>query len=173
MNSFVWEPSYAIWIAAGFLVLLLLSWLWIFLLSRKVARLQKKQQKLIKGTAAAEFADILGQQGEDIQELQKQVGQILQRLEEQHRLLQKSIGSAGIVRFNAFADSGGQLSFAIALLDREKNGVVISSIYGREEQRIYAKPIKKGSSDYMLSEEEQAAMEQAMEQMGERMAVHQ
>lgn len=69
------------------------------------------------------------------------------------------IQKVGIVRYNAFRDVGSDLSFAIALLDRNDNGVILNGLYGSESSNIYAKPIKKGMSKYQLSEEEKSALE--------------
>ena len=71
-----------------------------------------------------------------------------------------SIQEIGIVRFNPFKESGGDQSFSIALLDGNKDGVVITSLYGREGNRIFAKPIKNGKSEYLLTEEEKEVIEQ-------------
>ena len=65
----------------------------------------------------------------------------------------------GLVRYNAFKDVGSDLSFAIALLDRNNNGVVLNGLYGSESSNIYAKPIKNGESKYILSQEERDAIE--------------
>ncbi len=77
-------------------------------------------------------------------------------------LVPKDLSTVGLVRFNPFADAGGDQSFALALLNREASGIVISSLYGREINRIYAKSIEKGESKYQLSDEERQAIEQAM-----------
>lgn len=69
------------------------------------------------------------------------------------------IQKIGLVRYNAFKDVGSDLSFAIALLDREDNGVVLNGLYGSDSSNIYAKPIKNGVSSYQLSEEEKYAIE--------------
>lgn len=71
------------------------------------------------------------------------------------------IQKVGLVRYNAFKDVGSDLSFAIALLDREDNGVVLNGIYGSESSNIYAKPIKNGVSQYQLSDEEKYAIDLA------------
>lgn len=68
-----------------------------------------------------------------------------------------------IVRFNAFRDMGGDLSYALALLDSSGSGLVISSIYGRDDARTYAKPVKEGKSSYQLSSEEEEAIKKALE----------
>ena len=69
------------------------------------------------------------------------------------------IQKVGLVRYNAFKDVGSDLSFAIALLDGNNNGVVFNGIYGSEYSNIYAKPIKNKNSSYQLSNEEEYAIE--------------
>lgn len=69
------------------------------------------------------------------------------------------IQKIGLVRYNAFKDVGSDLSFAIALLDRNDNGVIFNGLYGSESSNIYAKPIKGGVSKYQLSDEEKTALE--------------
>lgn len=71
------------------------------------------------------------------------------------------IQKIGLVRYNAFKDVGSDLSFAIALLDRDDNGVVFNGLYGSDSSNIYAKPIKNGQSQYQLSEEEKYAIDLA------------
>ena len=87
-------------------------------------------------------------------------------LREETLALQDAVARAvqlvGIVRFDAFEDLGGMLSFAVALLDREGSGVVLSSINGRNETRIYAKPVENGGSRINLSGEEEEAIRRAL-----------
>ncbi|HEY3314191.1 MAG TPA: DUF4446 family protein [Bacillota bacterium] len=74
----------------------------------------------------------------------------------------------GMVRFNAFEGVGSDLSFSFALIDGHRDGVVLSSLFGRDESRIYAKPIKDGQSTYQLTGEEKDAVRQALTQRQER-----
>jgi hypothetical protein len=74
----------------------------------------------------------------------------------------RAVQRVGIVRFDAFEDLGGMLSFAVALLDAHGSGVVLSSINGRNETRIYAKSIEQGSSRIHLSGEEEEAIRRAL-----------
>ncbi len=76
----------------------------------------------------------------------------------ERRLLQ-CIQKVGIVRFNAFDNVGSDLSFAIALLDNNDSGVVISGIYARESSSTYSKPVVSGKSKYTLSAEEIQAID--------------
>ena len=72
-----------------------------------------------------------------------------------------NIQKLGIVRFNPFKEIGGNQSFAITLLDGEDDGIVITSLYTKEGNRIFGKPIKGGISEYLLSAEEKEAIEKA------------
>jgi hypothetical protein len=68
----------------------------------------------------------------------------------------------GVVRFNPFADKGGDQSFVLAILDDHADGVVLSSLHARTDVRVYAKPIVGGQSTYMLTAEEKEAIARAM-----------
>ena len=68
----------------------------------------------------------------------------------------------GVVRFDAFEDMGGRLSFSAALLDASGDGVVITSINGRQDTRCYAKQVKAGRSAHNLSDEERQAIKDAL-----------
>ena len=68
----------------------------------------------------------------------------------------------GIVRYNAFKDTGSDLSFALAILDDYNNGVVLNGIYARDSSNIYAKPVQGGESKYVLSNEEKEAIKKAI-----------
>ena len=73
-----------------------------------------------------------------------------------------AVQSAGLVRFNPFReDTGGNLSFALALLDAEDNGFVLSSLHSRQTTRVYIKSISAGQPDQTLSAEETQALQQA------------
>jgi hypothetical protein len=74
----------------------------------------------------------------------------------------QAIQHAGIVRFDALNEQTGELSFAIALLDDDQNGVVISSINGRQQTRLYGKAIDAGRPSAQLSDEEREAIARAM-----------
>ena len=76
--------------------------------------------------------------------------------------IEKCIKKVGIVRYNAFKDTGSDLSFTLALLNEENTGVVLNGIYSREMSNIYAKPIEKGKSRYSISEQEQEAINNAI-----------
>lgn len=69
----------------------------------------------------------------------------------------------GFVRYNPFPGVGGDQSFSLALLDKNNDGIVITSLFSREGNRVYAKTVEKGKSSYPLSDEEKQALEKAKE----------
>lgn len=75
---------------------------------------------------------------------------------------QSSIHKAAMIRFNPFEDMGGEHSFALALLDKNDNGIVMSSLHGRENTRMYAKEVIDGKSKQQLSKEEEKVLKEAI-----------
>jgi Protein of unknown function (DUF4446) len=73
-----------------------------------------------------------------------------------------AIQRVGLVRYDAFEDVGGRLSFSCAILNDDGDGVVVTSINGRQDTRVYAKPVYHGESEHNLSDEEAAAIREAM-----------
>lgn len=73
----------------------------------------------------------------------------------------KRVLTAGVIRYNAFSQTGGNQSFSLALIDEEKNGFVVTSLYRDDKSRIFIKPIEKGESEHKLSPEEKKAINKA------------
>lgn len=78
------------------------------------------------------------------------------------------VQKVGFVRYNPFYDSGGELSFAIALLDRNNKGFVINTIHSREQSYSYAKSVVGLESDYTLSDEEKKAISIAINEVNSK-----
>ena len=95
----------------------------------------------------------------DVKEIKRDNAEIKAYYTQLDNNIDSCIQKIGLVRYNAFKDVGSDLSFAIALLDRNDNGVVFNGLYGSESSNIFAKPIKEGTSKYQLSEEEKEALE--------------
>lgn len=100
---------------------------------------------------------------EDVHGLRQELAQAKQALAMLERVQKEQVGRVGIVRYNAFRETGHDLSFSIAWLNQRQDGVVVTSIYARGESNVYAKPVIGGQSPYPLSEEERMAIQKAME----------
>ncbi len=97
-----------------------------------------------------------------VDKVERQNAEISNQVETIENNVTNCVQKIGMVRYNAFKDVGSDLSFALALLDENNNGVVLNGIYAREMSNIYAKPIQNGKSTYVVSEEESQAIEKAM-----------
>ncbi len=85
-----------------------------------------------------------------------------QRLTLLERKHAQTLTKFGLVRFNPFDDTGADLSFSLALLNDYGDGMVMTSLWGRNEVRLYAKPVTKRDSRYALSQEERRAIDMAL-----------
>jgi len=137
-----------IYILASFVVILLV---WITYIHVKIKR-------LLMGTKAKNLEDViytLGKHTEKLQITQREINKHLEHLDDK---MKKTIRNVETIRFNPFPDHGSNQSFAISFINDEGDGVVMSSLYARDRMSIFAKPIKKGVSDYELSEEEKEVL---------------
>ena len=121
---------------------------------KKIFKRDKKEPKSIKEILSA------------FNSLEKDFEKLSEEFENLKKEKVFSIQKVGMIRFNPFAEVGSDQSFSVALLDGNDCGVVITSLYSREDNRIYAKPINNGQSSYVLSEEERSAIEQAKRSKG-------
>lgn len=105
---------------------------------------------------------VLEGQAAQIKRLEQAARALNARDQQQQIQIEGSVRRVGLLRYDAFEDVGGRLSFSCAMLDEHGTGVVLTSINGRQETRVYAKPVTEGASTYNLSAEEAEAIRQAM-----------
>jgi hypothetical protein len=147
-------------LAEGASLLLLL--LWVVLLHVSARRLRRRLERVLPGGESTSLDQILEQQLQRLESLSERHDALNKLHHELEAITQRAIQKVGVVRYNPFADSGGDQSFAIALLDAEGNGIVVSSLHSRTDTRVFAKPVKSGRSTYPLSDEEQDAIKKAL-----------
>jgi hypothetical protein len=136
--------------------------IWLALLQRSAALLRGRLQRILSDSGTAGLDEILAGQAKRSDHLASRVDatdSLARELEASSRLALRKVG---VVRFNPFQDSGGDQSFAIAILDQSGTGILISSLHGRAETRIFAKQVTEGRSTHALSDEEQQAIRAAL-----------
>lgn len=148
----------------GMMALLLIGFIVLFVrFSNLNRRYQDFMRKLGNGKNLEEDLDTYMSR---VEKVEKQNAKTAKQVKKLDTDLTKCIQKVGIVRYSAFKDTGSDLSFALALLDENDDGVVLNGIYSREMSNIYAKPVEKGQSTYTISEEEAQAIEKAVHSKG-------
>lgn len=140
-----------IYILSGVVVILLI---WI-------STLEHRLKKFFAGTKASNLEGVLLQVSKQIAELKNTQIEINKHLDTADKRLNKSIRNVEMIRFNPFVDAGSNQSFAIAFMNDEKNGIVMSSLYARDRMSIFAKPIIGGKSEFELTVEEKEVLDKA------------
>lgn len=123
--------------------------------------MHKKLNKFLIGIKSENIEDSLNNVSNNLCELKEFRQELEKYLASVEKRLHKSVQSVHTTRFNPFKGSGdgGNQSFATVLLSEDGNGVVISSLYSRDQMRVFSKPIKNHDSEFELSEEEREAIE--------------
>ncbi|HEY5532529.1 MAG TPA: DUF4446 family protein [Candidatus Anoxymicrobiaceae bacterium] len=129
----------------------------------RTRRLEADCELLVRDTQGQNFVEIVGDNISQVEHLLYEVEKLSEQYAQVLRRMAGAVQHIGVVRFDAFRDLGGLLSFAVALLDDRGNGLVLSSIYGRNESRTYSKPVVERGSSYELSPEEKEAIRLAMQ----------
>lgn len=151
----------------GILIAVVVLFFLMIFLCYKYSKLQKNYNRFIKKVGNGEnIQEDLENFMYKVDKVEKQNAEILGNCSQLSNELEKCIQKIGIIRYNAFKDTGSDLSFALAMLDDKNNGVVLNGIYSREMSNIYAKPVENGKSNYTLSEEEKMAIDKAINSKG-------
>lgn len=136
------------------LILILNTW--------RTGRVLKNYRRLMKGAEGNNLEEMLSLHLEHVEAALAKTKSIEETNLALNTMAQNAIQNVGVVRFNAFEDTGSDLSFAVALLNHHGDGLVLSGLFGRNETRTYAKPVNKGNSVYHLSAEEEEAIKIAL-----------
>jgi hypothetical protein len=131
-------------------------------LIRRVRQLSRRLESLTQGSDESSLEAVLGQHLDRVRQAIREVDEVAARTAVVERDLQSAFGRIGLVRFNPFEETGGNQSFALAMLDGRGDGFVVSSLHARAGTRVYAKAIGGGTSEAALSDEEAEALRVAL-----------
>ena len=147
-------------VGLGVVVLVLL--VAVVALARRTRRLDARLTGLTRGAEGGSIEAVLDAHLDRVQAVAVELDEVVARQAVLEAAQRRAFQRVGLVRFNPFEETGGNQSFALALLDAAGDGWVLSSLHARSGTRVYAKAIKAGRADTGLSEEETAALGQAM-----------
>jgi hypothetical protein len=154
------------WVALGLSVAALLLLLW---QSARLGNLERRYRALVGGAkrggaggSVPTLGEVVSGQEARLVKTASDLSGLTGVVTKMEKSVQGSVQHVGLVRFNPFQETGGDQSFSLALLDGRGDGVVISSLHSRAGTRFYAKPIKSGTGQLSLSEEEVKAVQKAL-----------
>lgn len=159
MNEWYLEPIFIATVALAFIVFLLI--IWISVLGSRLKKLRKQYVAVMGDTGVTNIEEVVMDLKGQL-ELQRQlIDNVQGRLGTVQSALPQLKSKVGVHRYNAFSDVGSDLSFSIAIIDENKDGIVFSGLHSRESSYVYAKPVEKGESTYPLTPEEYKAIQGA------------
>ena len=146
----------------GLFILIILLFIYIYSLQKRQAQLDKKYRAFMRGGRGAKSLDeALENKIESINNIKDINDTLNERLARIEKGLARSYQKMGIVKYDAFKEMGGKLSFAVALLNDRNDGFIINSIHSKDGCYNYIKEIIKGESYLPLGDEEAQALELA------------
>ncbi|AFM43541.1 hypothetical protein Desaci_4713 [Desulfosporosinus acidiphilus SJ4] len=152
-----------IWLGIGVLaILLVVAYIVIILLFRRMKKFEAAYVSLKTFLSGNDLEGLLQEYHQKLNEQKVQLEQCSKRLDPIEFKLKASVDRVQMVRYKAFENVGSDLSFALAFLNQDGDGIVLNSIHSREDSRVYAKPVTGGQSTYLLSNEEKEVISNAM-----------
>jgi len=149
-------------IVVGLSVTILVLVIAVVALARRTAGIDARLRGLTRGEGGASLEAILDSHLDKVDAVARGLQDLGARTALTEAAQRRSFQRAGLVRYNPFEETGGNQSFALALLDADGDGWILSSLHARSGTRVYAKAITAGRSDAGLSDEETAALRQAL-----------
>lgn len=134
---------------------------WNVLLTFYIFRMVRHYNRLTEGATGSGLKEILESLLSQKDVLGKHYQELNDQISEERISGEKHLQRVGVVRFNPFADTGGNQSFSLAIVDERKNGIVMTSLYGRNGNRWYVKRVSAGKGETELSKEERMAVVEA------------
>ena len=159
LNSLGIDPGILVIIMMGIMVFVLL---YMVRVSMKMTRFLKRYRIFMKGRDAASLEKAFAQKFLEVDKLTEMANVQANEIRRIKEIQSRTANKIGIVKYDAFPDVGGRLSFALAMLDESDSGFMLNAIHGREGCYTYVKEIVKGESYVVLGQEEKEALRQAV-----------
>ena len=151
-------------VAFALVAIILIMFGLIINLYSELSTIKKRYKKMMGGAEGSSIEQMLAEHSAEVSQAVGEYKKIQKQVDKLEDLVRSSLAHVAVIHFDAFEQTGQGLSWCVALLDRNNNGVVFSSICGNETERSYVKPIEDGhaAANYKLTREEEQALRQAM-----------
>ncbi|MFN8475888.1 MAG: DUF4446 family protein [Anaerolineae bacterium] len=154
-----YAPALSLVAVAAFL-LALIALIWVIVLQRRLSAADRWRRQM-ETLASSDVQTMLQRNIEGLTDASYRIDHLEVAVKALTEQVKYCVQYVGVVRFNPYHDTGGDQSFAIAMLDDHSDGLVMTGMHSRNGVRLYAKPVARGRSTYPLSDEERRAIEQA------------
>lgn len=162
MNQFVNEQLS--WFIIAFSIFIVLLLIIVMRQGSKIRTMKRRYEAMMTGSGVEDLEGLLVQlrnQGDMLEEEQARHKDMIIAAQNKIRGMKSNVA---LKRYNAFGERGNDLSFSMAIIDDNRNGVVITSLHNRDNSYIYSKPLLAGESQYSLSPEEKEVIALALQQ---------
>ncbi len=149
------------YILVGFAAVLLVLFIMLIILIVKYTKVKKRYDKFMKGKNASSLEEDINGAFQDMKALKLNVEKNRKDIRALYKNIEKAFQKVGLIKYDAFSQMGGQLSFSLALLNENNDGFILNSVHSSEGCYSYTKEIKGGTSNISLSAEEQQALDMA------------
>jgi len=130
----------------------------------RTGRMRQQYRVLDAADGRESFVAVVARKAEEVAALRDDVAGLAAEIRATQSEVNRAIRHVGLVRYDAFGDMGGRMSFSVALVDDFGNGFILTTVHARSESRTYVKEIRGGMAEVTLSPEETQALEDAMAQ---------
>ena len=158
-NEFGIDIGYVVLGMAG---VILLMFIMLIVTMAKNSSTRKKYKKFMAGENGKNLEKAILDKFSTVDVLEADVHELSERVEDVSGKLVSSYQKIGLVKYDAFKEMGGNLSFALCLLDDNNNGFILNTMHGRESSYTYIKEIENGTAYSTLGEEEKQALQKAI-----------
>lgn len=159
LNQFPVDPAFLL---IGLTLLTIILLIVVIFCLVQLRKLYRRYDYFMRGKDAETLEEIIMEQVEGIAELKAEDRANKDSLRNTNKNYRSAFQKFGLVKYNAFKGMGGNLSFAIAMLDYTNTGFVLNSVHSREGCYVYIKEVERGETDVLLGSEEKDALEQAL-----------
>jgi len=149
------------YVVIGLIIIVGVMALMLIIQAVKLTKVNKQYKQLMRGMTNENVEEILLKYIDRVDKYGERLLNSEKEIDNLHQLIAKKAANVSITRYNAYEEQGNDLSFSVAILNDERNGFVITGLYNRHDQRVYAKPIIDGQSSYALSTEEKQVINEA------------
>lgn len=155
-----WDMGYVI---IAFALIIFILFIMCLVLIVELSKLKKRYNRFSQGRDAKSLEEEIGNLFEENSKLRAMTEKNHRDVKVIYRTLEKTYQKVGLVKYDAFAQMGGKLSFSLCMLNEKNNGFIINSVHGSDGCYSYSKEIRNGSCELVLGEEEQKALSIAMQ----------